>query len=169
MRTLIAYAGKHGTTEELAGTIREEMAGEAAMADLCRDGAADPAEYDIVIIGGAVFAGSVHKAVRRFCENHEAALLSRPLGLFLCSLREEELEETLARSFPAALREHAAEERWLGGRIIFSRHNPLVRGILKKLIGSEEDVDRMRRGEAKELAAAMSGRTRAARSLGGGK
>jgi menaquinone-dependent protoporphyrinogen oxidase len=162
MSTLIAYAGKHGATAELAQIMREAMAGEAETADLLRGKKIDPVGFDTVIVGGAVFAGSVHKAVRRFCEEHEETLRSRRLALFLCSLREEDAEDTFARSFPAALREYAAEERWLGGRIIFSQHNPLMRGMLKKLIGSSEDIDTLRREEAGKLAAAVNGATRVA-------
>jgi menaquinone-dependent protoporphyrinogen oxidase len=152
MKTLIAYAGKKGATEELARTIAAPLNGEADLVNLQKDAEPNPADYDCVIVGGAVFAGTVHKAVRSFCEKHEESLRSRRLALFLCSLREEEVENTFARSFPASLRSQAAQQSWLGGRIRFTDHNVIIRSMLKKIMGTADDVENMRWDAARQLA-----------------
>ncbi|MCF7929110.1 MAG: hypothetical protein K9L68_09865 [Spirochaetales bacterium] len=153
MKVLIAYGGKHGSTKEMAGKIASELESVSAqispedvdLIDLRTQKAPDPDGYDMVIAGGAVYMGSLYKSVRGFLEKYRVKLLERRLGLFLTCLTEDEgeLEQTFAKSFPADLREHAAAEVNLGGRIVFSNHNRISRGMLKKVTGSEEDIDKL--------------------------
>jgi len=154
MNILIAYAGKHGATSELAQTMAEAMAATAQVdrIDLRRTPKVDPSTYDRVIVGGAVYAGTVHKAVTAFCRNNLEALTTRPVALFIIALRDDEVSGACERSFPQELRAHAVEEVWLGGRIRFAEHNVLVRSMLRKIMQRHDDMDTLRWDEAKRLA-----------------
>ncbi|MFO8041811.1 MAG: flavodoxin domain-containing protein, partial [Alkalispirochaeta sp.] len=121
MRVLIAYAGKKGATSELAQAMAEAAAqvgsgGDGVhpeVVDLRQNPPVDITRYDRVIIGGAVYAGTVHKAVGEFCRNNLEKLQHRPVALFLSALREDDLPGAFERSFPQELRSHAIEEVWL--------------------------------------------------------
>jgi menaquinone-dependent protoporphyrinogen oxidase len=164
MNVLIAYAGKKGATSELAHAMAEATAqigsgGGAAqpkVVDLRKDPPVDVAQYDRVIVGGAVYAGTVHKAVAEFCRTNLEELLKRRVALFLSALREDDLKGAFERSFPAELRSHAIEEVWLGGRIRFAEHNVLVRGMLRKIMQRHDDMDTLRWDEARRLAGAVA-------------
>ncbi|MFW5695954.1 MAG: flavodoxin domain-containing protein [Alkalispirochaeta sp.] len=168
MKVLIAYAGKKGATaelaQEMAGAIArgssagDSLAGTAqvSLVDLRRTPTVDPADYDRVIVGGAVYVGSVHKAVAEFCRTNLEKLRPRPVALFLTALREDDVEGAFERSFPQELRAHAMEEVWLGGRIRFAEHNVLVRSMLRKIMQRHDDMDTLRWDEARRLATAVA-------------
>ena len=151
MNTLIVYAGKSGTTKKMATFLRDSLEGEVTLANLRKNRAPDPAAYDRVLIGGAVYAGSLDKVVRRFCEKYLESLKNRKIGLFLCSLREEDADGNFARNFPPELRTHASSERWLGGRFIFAEHTFVIRAMMKKLTGKDTNVDNLQWDKAKQF------------------
>jgi menaquinone-dependent protoporphyrinogen oxidase len=164
MNVLIAYAGKKGATSELAQAMAEataqigsgDGAAQTKVVDLRKDPPVDLTQYDRVIVGGAVYVGTVHKAVAEFCRNNLEELLQRRVALFLSALREDDLSGAFERSFPAELRSHAIEEAWLGGRIRFAEHNVLVRGMLRKIMQRHDDMDTLRWDEARRLAGAVA-------------
>lgn len=161
MNTLVAYAGKSGTTATMAETIGAAFDGEVTMSDLKENDpkkgkGPNPSNFDRIVVGGAIYAGSVNKTIRAFCERHAEVLKEKKLGLFLCSLRQEDAEENFARNFPAEIRSNAAAEAWLGGRFVFSEHNFVIRGMMKKILESDEDVENLRPEEARRLAEALS-------------
>lgn len=164
MRVLIAYAGKKGATAELAQAMAKAAAHDSqedggvqpGVVDLRTDPTVDITRYDRVIIGGAVYAGTVHKAVGEFCRNHVKELTQRPVALFLSALRENDLPSAFERSFPEELRSHAIEEVWLGGRLRFAEHNVLVRGMLRKIMQRHDDMDTLRWDEAHRLVATVA-------------
>jgi menaquinone-dependent protoporphyrinogen oxidase len=155
MKTLIAWTGKSGTTAEVVKEIAGELGEGTVSVDLKRGGMTDPSEFERVIIGGSIYAGSIHKNLKVFCEKYEEALLARPLGIFLCALSGEDTAEKLERNFSAGLVEHARIKEWLGGRFIFAEHNFLIRAMMKKVMNSSEDTDNIRTGEIKNFAAVM--------------
>ena len=156
MNTLIVYAGKSGTCEEMVERMAARLDGNVVRVNVKKDSVPDPAEFDRVIVGGSIYAGSLNKKVSGFCTSYEETLLARQTALFLCSLREEDTEENFARSFPERLRKSAAAEAWLGGRFIFSQHNFVIRGMMKKIMGTDEDADTTRPEEADRLVSAIS-------------
>ena len=82
-RTLVAYATKHGSTEEVARSIGDLLRDAGHHVDI-RDAAvvADVAEYDGVILGGSLYMGRWHADARAFLRRHRAALGERPLAVF---------------------------------------------------------------------------------------
>ena len=144
MKNLIIYAGKSGTTEELVARMQEKLDGETEAVDIKRSRAPDPAGYNRVLVGGAVFAGSINKSLRRYCEANTEAFEGTKLGLFICSLQEKEAQNNIIKNFPAKLREAAGTQEWLGGRFVFADHNFVIRGLMKKITGSSDDLDTLR-------------------------
>jgi menaquinone-dependent protoporphyrinogen oxidase len=82
-RILVAYASKHGSTEdvarEVASTLRRGgnivyVHGAATVADV--------STYDAVVLGGALYMGRWHRDARRFLELHHEALTRVPFAVF---------------------------------------------------------------------------------------
>jgi menaquinone-dependent protoporphyrinogen oxidase len=82
-RTLIAYASKHGSTEEVARAIGTRLREAGHDVDI-RDATivSDVAPYDAVIVGGSLYMGRWHADARKFLRRHGAALEGRPLAVF---------------------------------------------------------------------------------------
>ncbi|MGD2103353.1 MAG: flavodoxin domain-containing protein [Acidimicrobiia bacterium] len=83
MRVLIAYGSERGGTQGLAewlGSSLEELGYDVTVSrarDI--DGVAD---YDSVIVGGALYTFRWHRDARRFVKRHEDALREMPVWLF---------------------------------------------------------------------------------------
>lgn len=82
-RTLVAFASKHGSTEEVARAIGEILA-EAGHDVEVRDAAVvdDVDRYDALVVGGSLYMGRWHADARSFLRRHRAAVVNRPLAVF---------------------------------------------------------------------------------------
>ena len=82
-RTLVAYASKHGSTEEVARALGSYLRDAGHDVDI-RDAAvvADVAPYDCVVLGGALYMGRWHADARSFVRRNRASLAERALAVF---------------------------------------------------------------------------------------
>jgi menaquinone-dependent protoporphyrinogen oxidase len=86
-KILVAYATKHGATEEIAQAIGQAIAETLRQNDLPVaihpvDQVSDLTEYGTVILGSAVYMGQWRKEAAQFLEANEEALAARDLWLF---------------------------------------------------------------------------------------
>jgi menaquinone-dependent protoporphyrinogen oxidase len=80
---LLAYATKHGSTQEVAESIAETLAASGHEVDV--RAAADVRDlggYDGVILGGALYMGRWHGDAIGFLERHRHALATVPIAVF---------------------------------------------------------------------------------------
>jgi menaquinone-dependent protoporphyrinogen oxidase len=83
MNILIAVASKHGSTEEIAAALTEELRAAGLTVDLRDADAVDNIDpYDAVVLGSAIYAGNWLPAARHFAELYTAALAQRPVWVF---------------------------------------------------------------------------------------
>jgi menaquinone-dependent protoporphyrinogen oxidase len=88
-RVLVVVASKHGATAEIGQALARDLAAAAdgrrsdltAVAIQARQ-QPDPAPYDAVVLGSAVYAGSWLEAAREYAARHAEALRDRPVWLF---------------------------------------------------------------------------------------
>lgn len=152
MKTLIAYAGRNGTSTQMAKRIAAQVGEKAEVLNLQKQTPPTLEEYQQVILGGSILAGSVPKALKKFIQENTEVLLTKKVGLFLCCLIEKDIDKYFQDNFPEPIYSHAEEKRWLGGELIMSDHNLIVRKMLKKVIGSSDDIHNLRWEEADQLA-----------------
>lgn len=83
MNVLVAYASRHGATEETAVRIARRLA-DAGAAVECRrvDQVESPAGHDAVVFGAPVYDQSWPPEARDFVAEHREALSAGPLWLF---------------------------------------------------------------------------------------
>lgn len=157
MRTMIAYATKHGTTEKCARMLSESIGGQVDLVDLDKNSEVSLENYDTVIIGGSVYAGSIRKEVTAFCKKHLETLKTKNTGLFICGLGEgAEAEKELKASFPAELLESAKAKAAFGGELIFGNLNFLERVIMKKMAKTDKDLSTLHEDVIKDFSAQMT-------------
>jgi menaquinone-dependent protoporphyrinogen oxidase len=87
-RTLVAYASKHGSTEEVARVIGARLCDAGHNVDI-RDAATvtDVEPYDAVVLGGSLYMGRWHADAREFLRHHRIAVEERPLAVFALGSR----------------------------------------------------------------------------------
>ena len=148
MRTLIVYNSKYGAAEKCVELMRKELSGEITAVNVRDGNAPSPDEYDRVLIGSNIHAGSINKKLRNYAYRTTDSLIKRPIGIFLCCLTpEEKAQEYFSKNFPPVLVEHAKTTGVLGGALYFEKMNFLERFLLKKISGtttSFENIDEER-------------------------
>ncbi len=95
VKVLVAYSSKHGSTREIAHRIGDRLRADGLAPEVLDvANVSDPAAYDAVVLGSAVYMGSWRKEATEFARKHTAALAARPVWLFSSGpLGEPSLEE----------------------------------------------------------------------------
>jgi len=156
MKTLIVYAGRNGSTQKAAERIAGQIGAEAELVNLQKQPAPELTEFEYVILGGSILAGSVPKTLQEFITQQQETLLRKGVSIFLCCLMEEQIDQYFSRNFPEPLYSHADRKIWVGGEIVLGDHNFIVRKMLKKITGTSEDIHNLNWEAADQLAAAAS-------------
>ncbi|HSG79811.1 MAG TPA: flavodoxin domain-containing protein [Acidimicrobiia bacterium] len=83
MRVLVAFASKHGSTEEIAATVGSALWDDGFRADVRNvDTVTGLNGYGAVVLGSAVYAGSWMETALRFVRRHAQAMAPLPVWLF---------------------------------------------------------------------------------------
>jgi len=83
MTVLVAYASKHGATEEIARRIAKQLREKGTAAEARPVGEVKTLEDpDAVVLGSAVYVGSWMKEASAFAERHKEELSRIPVWLF---------------------------------------------------------------------------------------
>jgi len=128
MKTLILYATKHGAAREIARRIEKKMDGAAAH-DLKQGGVPSLGQFDCVIIGSSLYAGSIRKEAKAFLSQNTDALLGKKVGLFLCGMDTNQAKTCFDNNFPPDILRSAKAASFLGG--IF---DPQKAGVMERLV-----------------------------------
>jgi menaquinone-dependent protoporphyrinogen oxidase len=82
-RVLVAFAGKHGATAEIADAIAVELRRAGLVVDVRPAGdVRDVAGYDAVVLGSAVYIKRWRHDARKLLHKHRGELSRRPLWIF---------------------------------------------------------------------------------------
>ncbi|MFS0777952.1 flavodoxin domain-containing protein [Neobacillus sp. 3P2-tot-E-2] len=145
MKTLIVYCSSHGTTEKAVQMVSEWLEGEVLAVDLKRDKITfDVHDYDFVIIGGSIHAGSIQGKIKNFIGKQYEELLTKKLGLFLCCWHDGETAlEQFDKAFLEELRNVSIANGIFGGEFLVSKMNFIERQIVKKVSGVTVDTSNL--------------------------
>ena len=122
MKVLIAYRSKHGTTATCARLLGERIHAESVIADLAQTPWPAAREFGVVLLGGSIYGARIQREVSAFCNRQREELLSRKVGVFLCSIYQGELARAqLQGAFPEWLLAHAFATSLFGGELHLSR------------------------------------------------
>ena len=100
---LVAYASKHGSTEEIAEAIAASLRECGLAADCVAAGNVTTLEsYDAVVLGSAVYMRRWRREARRFLHSHADALARRELWIFSSGPLGDPAKDDADWSEPAA-------------------------------------------------------------------
>lgn len=137
MRTLIIYAGKKGATKKCAERIKQGIRGEVKFVE-CKDALNEPIEsYDNIVMGSAVYAGTLDKNLKSFCSTHQEGLSSKRTFLFLVCMNDKLINDYVKNNIPEKVASHLDDVTCCGGAFYFSKMNFFEKFIIKKIANSE--------------------------------
>jgi menaquinone-dependent protoporphyrinogen oxidase len=161
-RVLVAYASKHGSTEEIAQAIAERLQAEGLESD-CRH-AGDVKEldgYGAVVLGSAVYMKRWRHEAKRFLHRHRGDLARMPFWIF-SSGYVGEAERNAAWEEPAGVvktvEELGAREHVVFGGRVPTDGGPMARAMAKGT--PPESADRRDWDEIGAWAAGIAGALR---------
>ena len=128
MKTLILYATKHGATAEIARRIAEQI-NDTVIHDLKQGDAPSIDGFDCVIIGSAIYAGTIRKEAKKFLNQNADVLCGKKLGLFISGMEASGKEKYFEANVPASIRQAATIASVLGGEF-----DPKKAGFFERLI-----------------------------------
>jgi menaquinone-dependent protoporphyrinogen oxidase len=105
-KVLVTYGSKYGATAEIAERVGQVLQQAGLSVDvLPADRAGDPASYQAVVLGSALYIGRWRKEAVKFLKANEAALSQRPVWLFSSGPTGEGTVEELTEGwrFPPGL------------------------------------------------------------------
>ena len=156
MKTLIAYRTQYGSTRRCAELIRAGIGGDVTLADLKTDPRLSVDPYDVVIIGGSIYAGLIQREVVAFCSRNREQLLARHVGLYICCLyREERADAQLASAYPQWLLDRAFVRLPFGGRLDVDKLKPMDRFLVERVGQFSGARDLLRYDRIEELCRAV--------------
>ncbi len=154
MRVLIAYATKYGTTASIAGRVRDQLPGQVDLVNLKMTPDPPVDQYDVVLVGGSIYAGRIRPEVTKFCERHQEALSATRVGVFISCLYDgEQAGDQIGANFPGWLLARAFGRYNVGGAVQFSRLRFIDRIIMKKVARVSSDLSDTHESEIDRIVA----------------
>jgi len=135
---------KHGCTRQAAQLLKDRISsGDIEIIDLKKK---KPTldDFDCVVVGGSIHAGSVQKGIHDFCVKNMDILKQKKLGLYLCCMKEgKEAKEQFENAFPEELRNHSSANGLFGGEFNFQKMNFIERFLVKKIAKVDRSVSNL--------------------------
>jgi len=136
MKTLILYATKHGATAQIANMLAGEIK-DATVCDIKE--AAQLSNFDCVIIGSSVYAGSIRKEVKSFVAKNASELCKKTLGLFLSCLDDK--TDFFDKNFPVQILQAAKAKAKLGGIFDPKKAGGFERFVIKAVMKNADYIN----------------------------
>ncbi len=131
MSTLILYATKYGAAGVVAQRIADNL-GNAEIHDLKKD-VPNLEQFDCVIIGSSIYAGSIRKEAKAFLAKNASLLKGKKIGLFVCGMDTRQNSKHFTDNFPQEIVNEAKATAVLGGIFDPKKANAFERLIIKMI------------------------------------
>jgi len=138
MKTLILYASKYGAAKEIANRIADKI-GEGTVCDLKQSNIPTLLDFDCIIIGSSLYAGSIRTEAKAFVNKYADELSKKHCGLFLSGFAEN--DDYYAKNFPLIVLQSAKARAFLGGVFDPKKASWIERFIIKIVMKKAEYVE----------------------------
>ena len=155
MKFLLIYGTTEGQTRKVSSFVAEHLAQqgqESQVTDAIDAAAADPREFDAVIIAASLHAGRYQSAIVHFVKDHLAAIGARPNAFISVSLAAASDDEDDLRGLERCVAEFAHQTGWtpdrthhVAGAFRYSSYDFLKRWAMKYIAyrkGAPTDTSR---------------------------
>ena len=154
MKTAIIFSSSHGTTQKAAQMLRKQLKGDVDIIDLKKCPNQSLKDYNSVILGSSIYAGSVKSRLKQFIKQNQNELLTKKIGLFLCCMYEgDKATKQFETAYPEELRNQSVAKGLFGGEFIMSNLNFIERKLIKMIDGVTTDVFKINAKEIEVFAA----------------
>jgi menaquinone-dependent protoporphyrinogen oxidase len=144
MKGILIYLSKHGTTEKVARQMQNLLGDEFLLVNLKTTKLPELSEYDTIVIGGSIHAGSIQKEIHMFCKCNLPLLLQKRVGLFLSCMYEGKVaKQQFNAAFSNSLIAHAKTTAITGGEFLFSEMSWIEKVIVRKIVGVKESQSKI--------------------------
>lgn len=156
MNTAIIYSTRHGCTEKCSILLAEKL-NKPELINLECNKEINLDQFDILLIGGSIYAGMINKNLKRFLGKNLDTLLQKKVGLFLCCMEEgEKALEQFNNAFPEKLRNISRAKGFFGGEFDFEQMNYLEKAIIKQIGNIEESYSKINHQAISDFAAEVN-------------
>jgi len=155
MKTLILYATKYGATAEIANRLAAQL-DNASTHDLNHGSIPHIKDYECIIIGSSIYAGTFRKEAKTYLMQNADELCKKKLGLFICSMGDSNEAEVFKANVPDAVLQAASAKASLGGAFDPKKANIPERLIMKAIAKQSGYVDKINDDKIKTFAEAMT-------------
>jgi len=146
MKTLLAYATRHGCTEKCASLLKDAIGNEVTLMDLKKSQPKKLEKYDAFILGGSIHIGKIQGRIKKFYKKHNDILMRNKLGLFICCMEEgDTAQKEFNEAFPQDLIAHASATGIFGGEFNFDKMNSIERKMIKNIAGVEKNISKIKK------------------------
>lgn len=153
MKTAIIFSTSHGTTEKAAQLLRKSLKGKIDVIDLKKSPGLNLDDYNSIILGSSIYAGSVKSRLKQFIKQNQTDLLTKRIGLFLCCMYEgDKAAKQFETAYPKELRDLSVSKGLFGGEFVLSNLNFFERKLIKMIDGVTTDVSKLDIDEIKKFA-----------------
>jgi len=144
MKTAIIYATKHGTTEFVAEKIKSLLHNDEVLLFNLNDiHFIELHKFDRILLGSSVYAGSILPRQRKFVEQNLLPLLQKEVGIFVCCMFMDKVQEQIDNAFPQILLQHAKSVIHVGGEFRFEEMNFMERFLVRKIAGVNQSITKI--------------------------
>ena len=154
MKTIILYATKHGAAADIAGRIAAQIDG-AVTFDLKQGGIPALADFDCVIVGSSIYAGTFRKEAKAFIAQNADELCKKKLGLFISGMSDGEGDDAFKANVPEGVLQAAVAKGSLGGAFNPKKANFFERLIMKAVTKQSGSVSNISDEKIRKFAEAI--------------
>jgi menaquinone-dependent protoporphyrinogen oxidase len=138
MKTLIVYGSYTGVTEDCAKELKGLLKGEVELFNIKNHVKVDLNNFDTIIVGTSIRAGTLNKKVTNICIENKNILTKKTLGVFTCGLSDDnEALTAVEKGLGEELKGHAKVISHFGGEVRTDKLNFFFNFILKKITASQ--------------------------------
>ena len=139
---LLAYHSVYGYTRKICETVEAELKGREHQVDVVplSAGSANPALYDVIVIGASIRNGKHNPAVLEFIRANQALLQSKPSAFFSVNLVARKPGKNTPETNPY-VRKFLARTRWkprlvgvFAGNLDYPRYGILDRNVIRLIM-----------------------------------
>lgn len=144
MKILIVYGSKHGSTEECSINIKEELEDEhqVDLFNIKGFGQFQISDYDLIIIGSAIYMGMPLKEIGMFININKEVLINNNLCLFTCNCQKGNIAlEQMKTAYTEELYNRALLKTEFGGRLSKEKMNFFEKTITKFISKKDKNLD----------------------------
>lgn len=158
MNCLIVYMSHHGTTEKIARDLALHLGEhQTRLVNLKDEVAPSPDLFDTIIIGGSIHGGQIQSRIKEYCEKYLEKLLSKRVGLFMCSMSPGKDVLEFNAAFPEVLRQHAVAHGLFGGELLLEKMNFVEKLMVKTMSGRKKSYSALNTTAIEEFKKKISG------------